>query len=170
MKIQNILSERFMDDDYDHREYDDNQLKPGYSRGDHQAKEEQVTVGPWVIKFKIFQETINSPVRYSSDSPPESDSYVGDVHHMEIESIHIPSANNYDVPDIEYEVSFPITQAEIHEFTNMMISLGDDHYHGEDQEQYNKLVGYVFHNNPDTAKNIFKAMEQEAHRVYKGKM
>jgi hypothetical protein len=167
MKIQNILFERFNDDDDYSSEPSD--LKSGYRRGEHQQNEHTVTVGNWQIKFKTFQETIHSPTRYSFHSPPEGESYAGDVKSMQIDTIIVPSAN-FDVPDLEYKVDFPVNKNEIHDFTNYMISYGDDNYEGADKDQYNKLIGYTFHNNPDTAQKIFSAMAKEANNVYKGEV
>jgi hypothetical protein len=156
--------------DFDDDSGDHDELPRGASHGDHyEHDEESLTVGQFKINFAIHQRTINVRRPTYRDDPPDDSTYLSDADNAVINSIvFVPK--NFDVPDIDFTIGFPITDREIVAFTQMMIKFGEDNYDGEDLENYNKYVGYSFHNNPDLGKNILGAIQHTAENIYKGEM
>lgn len=127
------------------------------------------TVGKFKVKYTLFQESRTQHEPATWYSPADSRTHVGDVVKVTIDELVLVSSG-YSVPDIEFSFDFPYDQNDIHKFTNMMISMGDDHYHDEDKDEYNRFVGYAFHNDPALSEKIFDAISDEAGTVHNGEI
>lgn len=146
------------------------ELKRGWYKGDEQTGDEQsVTTENIKLDFNIYQETINSPTRYYRDSPPESETYVGDVTKVVINNL-VYVESGFDIPDLDYSIDYRDIQNPkiIADFLDHVYEAATG-FDTEDKKIAEKVLNYI-KSKPEILKTLFNQIDAECEDVYKGEI